>query len=155
MDETVTIAPIQSCIPSTARVTKENLLDFLQCVDSDFTPTLSEKVELLEWSTKVLSRASYIACVNQHQLVGLLVFYCNNLDTRCAYISLLGVRADYRGRGYAREMLQQTIKSVREQAFNKIGVHSNNLRAITLYQSLGFKTIGDAVDGRYYMELTL
>lgn len=147
--------PIRCCFPASESLYKEELCEFLYSVDKDFTPCLSAKVELDAWSEKVLNQASYVACYEEHRLAGLLVFYCNDFQTSRSYISLLGVGRQYRGKGYARKMLLQTIECVKEKNFSVIGVHSNNPTAINLYRSVGFNIVGEAVEGRYYLELSL
>lgn len=52
-------------------------------------------------------------------------------------------------------MLLQTIECVKEKNFSVVGVHSNNPTAINLYRSVGFNIVGEAVEGRYYLELSL
>lgn len=130
-------------------------MPFLQLIDSSFTPHLSEKVNLLDWSDKVFSQASTVACYDDGVLVGLLVFYCNDSANRRSYISLLGVSDKHRGKGYARKMLERAISYIKELHFAIVGVHSNNPLAIALYRSVGFEVVGEAIDNRYYLELTL
>lgn len=133
---------------------KEQIVDFLELINYDFNPPLSEKVNLSEYADKILSNAHLVYRLSQeNRLIGLVVLYCNNVVDLKSYIALVGVRKDYRGQGIAREMMKEAINYVNENRFLTIGIHSNNIIAVSLYLDLGFciKEDGD----RKYLELVV
>lgn len=67
---------------------------------------------------------------------------CLRLEESNDAISIygFGVRPDYRGRGYGRQMLEETIRAVRPHSQKQITleVDTNNNNAFGLYRSVGF-----------------
>jgi len=129
------------------------LLLFLQCVDRDFCPALSEKVYLPDYVRKIMENADLLLDYDEDRIVGLVVLYCNDEIKKRAYIPLVGVAVGYRNRGIARNLMTRAIQMVKEKGFKVIGIHSNNPIAVWLYQSLGFKLMESGE--RVYMELEL
>ena len=133
-------------------VKEEQLYDFLNEIDQDFSPCLSSKVDFKEYVVKILDNAELIVDVDC-TLKGLVVLYCNDMVNRKAYISLCGVRKEFRGKGIARQLMMNAIKVAKDKGMSVLGIHSNNIIAINLYKNLGFitKEFGE----REYLELKL
>ena len=66
-----------------------------------------------------------------------------SLNEREAYIAGFGVLPLYRGRGYGRQILAQTIREIRATGQNNIvlEVATENKNALSLYQSCGFQEV--------------
>lgn len=133
-------------------VKASDLYDFLNEIDEDFSPHLSNKVNLHEYVLKIQNNAELIVD-NECVLRGLIVLYCNDYIQKRAYISLVGVRRDFRGRGIARKMMMNAIEIAKDKGMEIIGIHSNNQAALNLYKNIGFvtKEFGE----REYLELKL
>lgn len=140
-------------MPSYCEGAYGKLLSFLQSVDTDFRPALSDKVYLPDYVRKIIENAALVVEEDGDKIVGLAVVYCNNELTKRAYISLVGVAAGYRNKGIAKNLVTRAIQVVREQRFTVIGIHSNNPVAIRLYQSFGFELVEPGE--RAYLELVL
>lgn len=144
---------------TTSYFDKENLLNFLQTIDQDFTPKLSEKVNLDVFINKIVDNANIVIDFENNEIRGLLVLYCNDSINKYAYISLCGVIRQYRGMGLAKKLLLKAIDIVKDKNYITLGVHSNNLIAIELYRKLGFKIISFNSTKeeliRYYLELKI
>lgn len=130
------------------------LLTFLQSVNTDFHPPLTEKVNLKDYIDKILDKAQIITEINNEGIIqGLVVLYCNDEQTRKAYIPLCGVDKKHRGKGVAKSLMEKAISIVKNAGYHTLAVHSNNPIAINLYEKLGFRIIEG--DERVYMELKL
>lgn len=129
------------------------LLSFLQCVDKDFRPALSEKVSLPAYARKIIEKADLALENEDDHIVGLVVLYCNDEVGKRAYIPLVGVAAEYRNKGIAKKLMTRVIQIVRDRGFKVIGIHSNNPIAVRLYQSLGFAVVESGE--RAYLEIEL
>ena len=68
-------------------------------------------------------------------------------------IGMIGVVPDYRGKGLSRHILQAGMKHLRSIGLAEIGleVDGNNAPAVGLYESAGFKTVGE----RHWFERVL
>ena len=132
---------------------REQIYTFLKKIDQDFPTPLSNKVDLNEYAEKILSTAEILSVVKNDQVVACIVLYCNDFNTKYAYIPLVGVLQQYRGLGYAKSLVSAAISIVKSREFKTIGIHTENSSALKLYQSLGFdiKQQGD----RKYLELDI
>lgn len=128
------------------------LYNFLKDIDEDFSPCLSSKVDFEEFVLKIQNHAELI--VDKAVILrGLVVLYCNDVSNYKAYISLVGIRREFRGMGIARKLMIEAIQKAKDNGMKIIGIHSNNVVALNLYKSLGFvtKEFGE----REYLELKL
>ena len=68
-------------------------------------------------------------------------------------IGMIAVVPDYRGKGVSRHILQAGMKHLRSIGLAEIGldVDGNNASAVGLYESTGFKTMGE----RHWFERVL
>ena len=73
-------------------------------------------------------------------LVGFISFYCNNKETKEAFITLVLVDHNYRGMNIAMKLMTRVIEKVKEKGFLKCGleVRADNVNAIKLYSKIGF-----------------
>ena len=123
-------------------INSNNVYIFLQQINDDFRPSLSTKVDLVEYVNKIASKAELIIESSGDGLVkGLVVLYCNNKCDNVAYISLVGVLRMYRGEGIAKKLVLQAILKAKQSGMKCIQVHSNNPVAIRMYQGLGFQIV--------------
>ena len=134
------------------------LVDYLKAVDEDFVMPLSSKVDLLELAQKTLEYGyAYIALENGN-VVALVTFYCNDKANAKAFLPILSVKKEFRGKGYARKLVNIVIDVSRLHEMQMVCVDSINPVAIGLYKSVGFKTIRvDESHGirKEYLQLTI
>ena len=65
-------------------------------------------------------------------------------DKRRTYLHHFGISEPYRGRGFAKILLQQSMKLAYEDGYQvKIEVHRDNEVALHLYKKAGFNYLGD------------
>ena len=59
------------------------------------------------------------------------------------WVRQLAVRADHRGRGLGRVLLQHAFSVFKNRGFSTVGlaVEAENLKALNLYQSVGMKKV--------------
>lgn len=102
-------------------------------LESDVTWYTSEKVQDTQ------KNRSYIAILDETYVGKLDV----SLNEREAYIVGFGVLPPFRGRGYGRQILAQTIREIRATGQNHIvlEVATENKNALSLYQSCGFREV--------------
>lgn len=141
---------LQLTIP---KIEKGDLLKFLEEVNHEFSPSLDYKVVLRDYATKIQEQASVIIETDRSGICGMVVFYCNNQETKLAYISLVGVSTRARSQGIASRLVKSVCEYINTKEFYKIGIHSNNPSAIRIYQQLGFSIVED--EERKYMEMAL
>ena len=82
-----------------------------------------------------------IACYSGEQLVGLTAMYCNNHESRTAYITFIAVLNNYRGNKIATKLLNLAALVSQEQGMHKIHIDTNNEIACKCYTRNGFEII--------------
>lgn len=104
---------------------------------------LSGRVNLDEYAEKWLNHADFLFAFDKERIVGIRVLYANDMLTKSAHGLLLSILPEYQGLGIGRQMYLQTIEFLKQREMDRIFlfVHYENIRAIKLYKSLGFKEI--------------
>lgn len=115
----------------------------LKKIGKYYTPSLDIQIKNMDNYVKkiVIYSDIFIAIDNTHD-IGLLSLYCNNYATKKAFISTIGVDANYNGQGIAQNLLDLVIAHVKNQNFLTIELEVNkqNFRAISFYKKNGFVT---------------
>lgn len=116
-----------------------DLSEFIYEVDGDFVPALSGRVNIDEWTKKLINFAEIVAARNEKgKIVGLLAYYANDKETHKGYIPYLAVSSTCRNQGIAIQMLQLCFGQSDKAGMKVIGVHTNNPKAKRLYEKTGF-----------------
>jgi ribosomal protein S18 acetylase RimI-like enzyme len=122
----------------------------LQPISPHFIPPLESKVDISVYSEKLATKSTIVFAIdsNDNKIAGLIAFYCNNNDTKEAYISVLGVLPAYRGKGIGKQLIIKTLKYIKELNFKKVKLETWSKSSIlNTYLNLGFK-IWDRVPDR-------
>jgi ribosomal protein S18 acetylase RimI-like enzyme len=122
--------------------TERDVAEHLQCCDASFIPRLSARTDLPEYSHKITSKAERFEAWSTDRLVGLVAAYCNDMNTRIAYITSVSVLQEWTGKGIARRLVDDCVDHARGIGMTRIAleVFSDNLPAIRLYEGRGFST---------------
>ncbi|MFL6717195.1 MAG: GNAT family N-acetyltransferase [Burkholderiaceae bacterium] len=106
------------------------------------------------YAKKITEHARIVGLRVDGTLVAFLAFYCNDLDSRLAYMSMLVVRSDYRGRGLAKRLVQQSLHHLTQEGFlvYRLEVGKEKSEAIALYRTMGFTETGQEREANLYME---
>lgn len=111
-----------------------------------FLPVVYEEIEdyLLKIDQYSIFQKYYI----DNQLAGFVSFYCNNETTREAFITLVLVNNNFRGKKIARKLLSDTIDNIKKNNFSKCSLEVNvkNRNAIHLYEKIGFYEVSKKDD---------
>lgn len=121
-------------------MTEDELLLFLQEVDSLFPIKLSDKINLKELCSKFLSVGTLFSIFENNKLVGLLAGYNNDLENSKAYISVLAILPQYQGKGYASKLILDFTNDCINKKIKRIELftHKSNENAIKMYKKNGF-----------------
>ena len=89
--------------------------------------------------------------------VGFAAFYANNTDTRIAFISMIAVKEESRGRHYGSTLMEKVSLTAVENGMRwmQLEVQRSNTAAISFYQKHGFVMIGEKSADSYLMSKEL
>lgn len=105
---------------------------------------------------KFASNANLIELEENDRILAFAAFYANDLVSRTAFLSMIAVLPEYRGRGLAQHLLDAmcTEAEVRGMVRLRLEVKKYNLPAITFYRNHQFSTVDELTDS-YIMERIL
>lgn len=101
------------------------------------------ELELIQYFYKIDNNCYWTKHYENGKLTGFVAFYCNNLESKQAFITLVLVDSKFRGLNIAIQMLNKVLVCVQFKGFTScaLEVKLDNLNAIKVYQSLGFEKI--------------
>lgn len=123
---------------------KKDVHRHLMDCDKLFIPPLSLKVNIEDYSKKIVEKADTFEAWVEGELIGLIAAYCNNFEVREAYITNVSVVETFGDRGIASELLSMCIQYAYNLKFNwiKLKVNKNSDKARNLYKIYDFREIG-------------
>lgn len=101
----------------------------------------SIKAEELEiWINKIISIGDPLGIIIDNSIIAFLLLYCNNYQTREAYICNVYVSHDHRGKCLSKLLVEKAIQICRSRKFVRINldVAQNNTPALKVYSQCGF-----------------
>jgi ribosomal protein S18 acetylase RimI-like enzyme len=123
--------------------TQEDIQAHLHRCDADFSPRLSLKVDIGDYSRKISARAQTFEAWFGDTLVGLVAAYMNDSRTRSGFITNVTVAKAFMGHGIASVLLDRCLDRSRQEGMQVIGleVSMESREAIRLYEKLGFSEL--------------
>lgn len=117
----------------------------LRC-DADFVPPLRGRVDIKDYAHKIESKAVRFEAWSDGALVGLAAFYCNDRESKIAYITSVSVLRELMGKGIATQLMSRCAEYAKVSGMRLISlqVASDNAVAIKLYEKSGF--VADKAD---------
>ena len=111
----------------------------LEC-DPDFVPPLSSRVDIAGYAGRIAAKATRFEAWHEGSLVGLVAAYCNDRDSRIAYVTSVSVLRGWMGRGIASQLMTRCLEHAKasEMTAVKLEVAQANAPALRLYEAQGF-----------------
>ena len=134
------------------QINEQNLYEILTILDNDFNGRLSNIKDLKLYSNKLIKNSILISAHDNNLLIGICAFYANDLTSKTAFLSMLGVIPEYRQFKIATQLLKKSILYLKQNNFKnyKLEVYKNNLIAQNFYKKFGFEKINED-DESYYL----
>jgi len=109
-----------------------------------------------EYVEKILLNSTIVPYFVSGELEGFISYYNNDPNKEVAFLTLILISDSYRGKGLGKLLLETSIKDLKTKGFLKYGLEvlKENLRAINLYEMMGFVKIEDRGD-IWFMEKNL
>lgn len=133
--------------------TKEAILRTLSDF-SDVFPHLGEKIESMDAYAEKLARFAQCWLGQENgTAVGLVIFYANDPDSKMAYITLIGVKPAFQGKGLGCRLLAKCEETAKELGMTRLSleVDCDNPQAQRFYQQNGFSFSGNTERNSMYL----
>jgi ribosomal protein S18 acetylase RimI-like enzyme len=134
--------------------TLSEIFAHLKDCDSNFTPPLSQRVDIEKYAQKIFERSVTFEAWGGVLLIGLLAAYFDPKPTRAVFITNVSVLKRFMGVGIASELLCNCIKYASQKEFSEIRLYVNkdSGRVIHFYTKYGFAVCGMEND---FLEMSL
>ncbi len=121
------------------------LNDFLNQIKNDFNPPLDHRVDINKYTEKLINNAIIDTIYLNGKLIGICAYYNNDPDFKYAYLSMIAVLNEHKGKHIAQNLLLSSIANLTESNFEKyiLDVDKNNKSAYGLYIKLGFRLLSE------------
>jgi ribosomal protein S18 acetylase RimI-like enzyme len=99
-----------------------------------------QKVDFENYLKKIEQKAEFVTHINSGQLAAFIGFYCNDINKKTAFITLVLTNPDFRGKGLAGSLLKSVLDIVKERGFSccQLEVQKDNVAAVAVYKKAGF-----------------
>lgn len=110
-----------------------------ECKDA-FIPALDKKVNIAEYSKKIVENSVTFEAWANAELVGMIAAYFNDKNNHTGFITNVSLINEYSGKGIASGLLDSCIVFAKEKGFKEIVLEVNaaSLPAIKLYKKKHF-----------------
>lgn len=124
----------------TNKATEAEIFEHLSRCNANFVPPLSDRVDIGDYSKKIIRYATRFETWSDRKLVGLVAAYCNDQKKRIAYLTSVTVLCECMGKGIASLLVAQCVDHAKASGMLQIAleVSVRNASAIKLYEKYGF-----------------
>ena len=120
------------------------LYSFLLETDGCLIPSLSSRVDLKEFSSKISKLATHYIAVVDERLAGIASFYFNKAP-KFSYLTYLCVHPSYRGLGIGKNLVAKSLSFSEEYgaAGYSAVMRKSNILLLEFYKSFGFEVVSE------------
>lgn len=141
-----------------SKSTEGDIRKHLLSCDQRFSPPLSVRVCIGEYSNKIRDNATTHEAWDGNLLIGLVAAY-RNIQERSLYITNVSVLPAWSGKGIATKLLSRCLEWAVSEAIENVSleVSQENIPAMRLYENFGFKnrdSIGGGRATQYILQLS-
>ncbi len=156
MEISIRYMNVHEIIYKTKAASEADIFVHLKECSALFVPDLSAAVDIREYAGKIFHKSVTFEAWVKQRLAGLVAVYCNDVETKSAYITSVSVVRECSGLGIASRLLEMCISYVELNFFTKIvlEVNASNAPAVNLYKKYGF-AIFESKESSFLMKLEL
>lgn len=117
-------------------------------------PDLPHRVDVAEYFRKIAYNANVYLIKNDNEICAIAAVYMNDIVSKIAYVTLIGVDLNYRNCGLGTMLFKHCEKEAVSCGMTRLRleVNKNNIAALEFYKKQGMKIKENATDYSCYME---
>jgi len=126
---------------------KEEIFSFVAETQRE-KPFLPAGIDLPAYINKLFAHAIIIPFLERGCIKGVIAFYCNDLENKRAFFSMLAVAADQRRRGVGYFLMETAFRFSKLNGCNVVeaDVYKDNIESFKMCEKLGFTIKADRGD---------
>ena len=119
---------------------QEKILSLLYEFDEVFIHNREKVFDYAKWAEKIYTYGYALLMEVDRKIAGFAAIYANDIVNKIGYISLIGVKSDYRKQGLGSLFLQEILMFMTKQNMEicRLEVDKDNKNAIAFYERNGF-----------------
>lgn len=122
----------------------QSIKELIKTYDSEFTPTLSERVDINDYVDKIFRLGEIYKYHDEDEIKGIMMIYMNDHVNLASFLSLILVTKKFRNTSanIGKSLIHKWIKLAQDRNFKllEFEVASNKKGLINWYESFGFNT---------------
>lgn len=138
---------------SISRVSKVEIRQIVEACDSTFIEGITRRGDYEQILQKMMDYAIVIAVYYKSNLAGYASMYANDLKTRCAFISMFGIKKEYQHKHLGSILMDKCCEIANQSGMRSIllEVLKQNVQGHNFYKSYGFIPTGKETEYSIYM----
>lgn len=106
---------------------------------------------------KFKENAVFLRVSENNETVAFSAFYCNDQETKNAFLSMIAVSEKYEGKGYGKMILSEVEYRCMQSGMTSLilEVNKKNLHAVKFYEKNGFVFLNRETDKSFFMRKML
>lgn len=119
---------------------KKRLLTLMTELDPIYIPPISSITDLGTYCDKLITYAEMFIIKQKEDDCGFIAVYANDQEQHCAFISSIGIKQKFRGRGIGTLLIDKAVEVARKRGMRliRLQVNRHNDAALKLYHRYGF-----------------
>jgi len=133
----------------------EKIEQILLLFDSSFPRPISErKGNLKDYALKLAERAVVDIISIEGKIAGFVAYYCNDLSSKCAFLTQIAVADDCKRQHVAHTLLEYCIEKSKQKGMEKLicEVDEDNADSLKFFFTHGFVFSKKASDSSFYVK---
>ncbi|MGE0090533.1 MAG: GNAT family N-acetyltransferase [Bacteroidales bacterium] len=116
------------------------LQEIIKIMNNDYPIPLVEKIDLNEYSQRILKNGHVVVCKKDSRIVAFVTFYANKHEEKEAAFSLLGVLKQFRKHDIASKLFEISYDIMKSKGMETVFsyTHKENAVAIKFHLKMGF-----------------
>lgn len=125
----------------------------MRSCDSAFPLPICDKENYAEIFNKINQYADFLVDYQDGDIAGYAAMYNNDLNSRTAYISMIGVREEYQGKHIGSLLMKVCKENAQKKGMKaiRLEVFDSNKKAIGFYEKEGFEFEKRCSENSIYM----
>lgn len=127
------------------RFEKINTVNEIIAILNDFTSSLKSLkdglIDKREYARKIVENGNLLLLKDKDKVVAFCSFYCNDLQSRTAFLSLIAVKSNVGKRGYGSKILEECERycKINGMEYLQLEVYLENKNAFAFYKKNKFE----------------
>lgn len=116
----------------------QKIVEYLKKTDKDYDIPMSMRVSFEEYAKKIVSKAVTVAVLENDEIIAMANFYCNDTETKTAYMTNISISRLAQEKGYHfNDLIYASLRVAQKAGMKKLSAETTDRRVLILHKRLG------------------